>query len=40
MDFRFTAEQEVYPQAIREWLTKNLDPRAHTIDETEGRHSG
>ena len=28
MDFRYTTEQEMYRQAIREWLVKNLEPRA------------
>jgi acyl-CoA dehydrogenase len=35
MDFRYTTEQDLYRQAIREWLTKNLEPRARGIDEAE-----
>ena len=35
MDFRYTTEQEMYRQAIREWLVKNLEPRARGIDEAE-----
>src|SRR5659263_632654 len=35
MDFRYTTEQEMYRQAIREWLVKNLEPRARAIDEAE-----
>ncbi len=35
MDFRYTTEQNLYRQAIREWLTKNLEPRARAIDEAE-----
>ena len=35
MDFRYTTEQEMYRQAIREWLSKNLEPRARAIDEAE-----
>jgi acyl-CoA dehydrogenase len=35
MDFRYTTEQELYRQAIREWLAKNLEPRARGIDEAE-----
>ena len=35
MDFRYTTEQEMYRQAIREWLVKNLEPRARGIDEDE-----
>ena len=35
MDFRYTTEQNMYRQAIREWLTKNLEPRARGIDEAE-----
>ncbi len=35
MDFRYTTEQELYRQAIREWLGKNLEPRARAIDEAE-----
>jgi len=35
MDFRFTTEQNMYRQAIREWLAKNLEPRARGIDEAE-----
>jgi hypothetical protein len=33
MDFRYTTEQEMYRQAIREWLVKILEPRARGIDE-------
>jgi len=33
MDFRFTPEQDLYRQSIREWLDKNLAPRARAIDE-------
>jgi len=35
MDFRYTTEQDLYRQAIREFLTKNLEPRAREIDEKE-----
>jgi acyl-CoA dehydrogenase len=35
MDFRYTTEQELYRQSIREWLSKNLEPRAREIDEKE-----
>ena len=35
MDFRYTTEQNLYRQAILEWLTKNLEPRARAIDEAE-----
>ncbi len=35
MDFRYTTEQTMYRQAIREWLVKNLEPRARAIDEAE-----
>jgi len=35
MDFRYTTEQDLYRQSIREWLTKNLEPRAREIDENE-----
>jgi acyl-CoA dehydrogenase len=35
MDFRYTTEQTMYRQAIREWLTKNLEPRSRGIDEEE-----
>ena len=35
MDFRYSTEQNLYRQAIREWLTKNLEPRARAIDEAE-----
>lgn len=35
MDFRFTPEQDLYRQSIREWLSKNLEPRARAIDEAE-----
>ena len=35
MDFRYTTEQTLFRQAIREWLTKNLEPRARQIDEDE-----
>jgi len=35
MDFRFTPEQDLYRQSIREWLDKNLAPRARAIDEAE-----
>ena len=35
MDFRYSTEQTLYRQAIREWLTKNLEPRARAIDEAE-----
>ena len=35
MDFRFTPEQDLYRQSIREWLQKNLEPRAREIDEKE-----
>ncbi|MGZ6343637.1 MAG: acyl-CoA dehydrogenase family protein, partial [Candidatus Limnocylindrales bacterium] len=35
MDFRYTTEQTLYRQAIREWLTKNLEPCARAIDEEE-----
>ena len=31
MDFRYTTEQEMYRQAIREWLVKNLEPRARAV---------
>jgi acyl-CoA dehydrogenase len=35
MDFRYTTEQDLYRQAIREWLAKNLEPRAREIEEKE-----
>ncbi|NLG64164.1 MAG: acyl-CoA/acyl-ACP dehydrogenase [Actinobacteria bacterium] len=35
MDFRLTTEQQLYKQSIREWLVKNLEPRARAIDEAE-----
>ncbi len=35
MDFRYTTEQDLYRQSIREWLVKNLEPRARSIDEAE-----
>ena len=35
MDFGYTTEQELYRQSLREWLTKNLEPRARGIDEAE-----
>src|SRR5665648_940177 len=35
MDFRYTTEQNMYRQAIRECLVKNLEPRARAIDEAE-----
>jgi len=35
MDFRYTTEQDLYRQSIREWLVKNLEPRARGIDEAE-----
>jgi len=35
MDFRYTTEQELFRQSIREWLVKNLEPRARGIDEAE-----
>jgi len=35
MDFRLTTEQQLFKQSIREWLVKNLEPRARAIDEAE-----
>jgi Acyl-CoA dehydrogenases len=35
MDFRYSTEQDLFRQSIREWLTKNLEPRARQIDEEE-----
>ena len=35
MDFRYTPEQELYRKSIREYLEKNLWPRARAIDEAE-----
>ena len=35
MDFGYTTEQELYRQSLREWMTKNLEPRARGIDEAE-----
>ncbi len=35
MDFRFTPEQDLYRQSIRQWLETNLWPRARGIDEAE-----
>lgn len=35
MDFRYTTEQELFRQAVREWAVKNLEPRARQIDKEE-----
>jgi acyl-CoA dehydrogenase len=35
MDFRLTTEQQLFKASIREWLVKNLEPRARGIDEAE-----
>jgi len=35
MDFRYSSEQTLFRQSIREWLTKNLEPRAREIDAKE-----
>jgi acyl-CoA dehydrogenase len=35
MDFRYTTEQDLYRKSIRQWLVKNLEPRARDIDEAE-----
>src|SRR5450756_3238091 len=35
MDFRLTTEQQLFKASIREWLVKNLEPRARAIDEAE-----
>jgi len=35
MDFRYTTEQELFRQGVREWATKNLEPVARKIDEEE-----
>jgi len=35
MDFRYTTEQELFRQGVREWATKNLEPIARQIDEEE-----
>jgi acyl-CoA dehydrogenase len=35
MDFRYTTEQELFRQSVREWAVKNLEPRARQIDKEE-----
>lgn len=35
MDFRYSTEQELFRQSVREWATKNLEPRARQIDKEE-----
>jgi len=35
VDFRYSTEQELFRQGLREWVTKNLEPRARQIDEEE-----
>ena len=35
MDFRYSTEQELFRQTLREWVTKNLEPRARSIDKEE-----
>jgi acyl-CoA dehydrogenase len=35
MDFRYSTEQELFRQMLREWVTKNLEPRSRSIDREE-----
>ena len=35
MDFRYSTEQEMFRQSVRDWATKNLEPRARQIDKDE-----
>ena len=35
MDFRYSTEQDMFRQSVREWATKNLEPRARQIDKDE-----
>lgn len=35
MDFRYSTEQELFRQSMREWVAKNLEPRAREIDNGE-----
>src|SRR5664279_1309307 len=35
MEFRFNTEQELFRKSVREWATKNLEPRARQIDAEE-----
>ena len=35
MDIRYSTEQDLFRQSVREWATKNLEPRARGIDQAE-----
>jgi acyl-CoA dehydrogenase len=35
VDFRYSTEQELFRQSVRDWATKNLEPRARQIDKDE-----